>query len=60
MLFCAQNQKSSQKIAIFFYPRAHNIAGEGNFRDDERWLSRARAIFAITSVGYRERGHFSR
>jgi len=34
------------------------IAGEGNFRDNERWLSRARAFFAITSVGYRERGHF--
>ena len=44
MLFCAQNQKSSQKIAIFFYPRAHNIASEGIFRDNERWLSRARAF----------------
>ena len=36
------------------------IAGEGNFHDNERWLSRARVIFAITRGSYRERGYFSR
>ena len=36
------------------------INGEGIFRDNERWLSRARAIFTITRCGYRGRGHFSR
>ena len=28
------------------------------FRDNESWLSRARAFFAITRVGYRGRGQF--
>ena len=32
------------------------IGGEPIFRDNEQWLSRARAFFAITNVGYRERG----
>ena len=36
------------------------IGGEPIFRDNEQWLLRARVIFAITSGGYRGRGHFSR
>ena len=36
------------------------IGGEPPFRDNEWWLSRARAFFAITRCGYRGRGHFSR
>ncbi|WP_155949625.1 hypothetical protein [Prevotella sp. HJM029] len=41
-------------------PILNIIVGEAIFRDNEWWLSRARAIFTITSSGYRERGHFSR
>ena len=36
------------------------IAGEGNFRDNRMWLSRARVIFTITRCGYRGRAYFSR